>query len=120
MVPLLLGGIALLVAVHVVVTYLASERLNIFTALCMLSMLPAVAVAVLAAIVALSVTHERSAAATWAAACFVVLVLPYTGQGLWELITGKRGLPAARSTEYGDPTRGPIATKSGPGDGPNS
>jgi hypothetical protein len=120
MIPLVLGGVMLLVAIHVAVTYLASERLNVFAALCILSMLPAVAVAVLAAVAALAVTHDRRGAAAWAAACFVVLVLPYTGQGLWELIARMRGRSAARPSQHRDPTRRSIATKSKSGERPNS
>jgi hypothetical protein len=112
MLVLILYGVALLVAIHLAVTYLASERLNVFTALCMLSMLPAAAAGVLAAIVALMLVDDRTAAAAWAAACFAILVLPYTGQGLWELVTRKFGHSAARPSSYRDPTRGTMDTRS--------
>ena len=41
--PVLFGALALLLLAHVAVTYCASERLNVFTALLMLSLLPALA-----------------------------------------------------------------------------
>jgi hypothetical protein len=91
MMAFVLVGVALFVAIHVAVIYLASERLNVFTALCLLSMLPALTMAALTAIVTLTLTHQRSAAAAWTAACFAILVLPYTGQGLWELMARKCG-----------------------------
>jgi hypothetical protein len=87
---ILIGAILFLVAIHLTVTYFTSERLTVFTSLCMLSMLPAVAVAMLAAIVTLFVAHDPKLAAIVAAGAFAVLVLPYTGQGLWELVSRRR------------------------------
>ena len=49
--PVLFGALALLLLVHVAVTYWASERLNVFTAMLMLSLLPALALGVLAGII---------------------------------------------------------------------
>jgi hypothetical protein len=84
-----LCAILLLLAVHLTVTYLASERLNVFTSLCMLSMLPAFATGMLAATITFFATRNPTLAASVGMAAFAVLVLPYTGQAIWELISGQ-------------------------------
>lgn len=83
-----------ILALHVAVTYAASERLNVFTALLMLSLLPATALGTLAAVIA-SFFAERTATAVLSGlAVFAALVLPYTAQGVWEIVSRRR-LPRA-------------------------
>lgn len=88
------SSFAVFVAIHVVVTYFASERLNVFTALCMLSMLPALALGILGAAITLMMVRDQTLAAIVGCSVFVLLVLPYTGQGLWELISRRRATTA--------------------------
>ena len=99
--PLLLSGTVVFVTIHVAVTYLASERLNVFTALCMLSMLPALAASAFAAVIILALGRDGTTAIAWAAACFAILVLPYTGQGLWELIARNHNRSAGAKSKRG-------------------
>jgi uncharacterized membrane protein len=90
--PVLFGALAALLLIHVAVTYWASERLNVFTALLMLSLLPALALGLLAGTITAFVADDRTTALTVGAAVFALLVTPYTGQSLWELVSrrGKR------------------------------
>ena len=101
--PVLFGALALLLLAHVAVTYCASERLNVFTALMMLSLLPALALGLLAGIITAFVADDRATALAVGAGVFALLVMPYTGQGLWELVSRRRAGESARRP--GEPVR---------------
>ena len=102
--PVLFGLVAAFLGIHVVVTYCASERLNVFTALLMLSLLPALALGLLAGAITAFVADDRATALTVGAGVFALLVVPYTGQGLWEL--GSRRNASGNARKPGAPARG--------------
>lgn len=82
----LVASLTVLLAVHIGLTYLASERLNVFTALCMLSMLPATAAGLALGGIARYFWQDADYARLVGFVSFLMLVLPYTGQALWEIL----------------------------------
>jgi hypothetical protein len=84
--PVLFGALALLLFAHVTVTYCASERLNVFTAMLMLSLLPALALGLLAGAITAFVADDGATGLRVGVGVFALLVVPYTGQELWKLL----------------------------------